>query len=305
MSNIMIDIETLGKKRGCPVLSIAAVQFDLQTGNVGETFYERMSCDAALSYGAPEISTLEWWSKQSDEARDAAFKGERHPVSVAAELRAFLQRAGGGRCIPWGNGSVFDISILEGWFDKVDPLVDAKGDDIYPWKFWDIADLRTLVRLSGINVKAIPFAGEKHNALADALHQVKIAHAAYSALPSPNRGTQPVAWRHDDGPFAGMALTRSKSVADSWIANGWTVTPLFPAPPAPAVPDESENRDNFEKWVADYTGHTKGFVSQFRSGARYQVGSMWNKHWDTWSACRATMLALEQGNGGYDGKISD
>lgn len=63
------------------------------------------------------------------------------------------------------------------------------------------------------------------------------------------------------------------------------------APPAPAVPDESVNRDNFEKWVADYTGHTKGFVSQFRSGARYQVGSMWNKHWDTWSACRAAMLA--------------
>ncbi|HEP1045404.1 TPA: 3'-5' exoribonuclease [Serratia marcescens] len=190
MNNIMIDIETLGKKRGCPVLSIAAVQFDLQTGNIGETFYERMGCDAALSYGWPEISTLEWWDKQSAEARDAAFNGERHPVSVAVELRAFLQRAGGGRCIPWGNGSVFDITILEGWFDKVDPLVDAKGDDIYPWKFWDIADLRTLVRLSGIDTKAIPFAGEKHNALADALHQVKIAHAAYSALPSPSRAAE-------------------------------------------------------------------------------------------------------------------
>lgn len=54
-----------------------------------------------------------------------------------------------------------------------------------------------------------------------------------------NCETQPVAWRHDDGPFAGMALTRSKSVADSWIANGWTVTPLFPAPPAPAAPEST------------------------------------------------------------------
>lgn len=50
-----------------------------------------------------------------------------------------------------------------------------------------------------------------------------------------NREAQPVAWRHDNGPFAGMALTRSKSVADSWTANGWTVTPLYTAPPAPAV----------------------------------------------------------------------
>lgn len=53
-----------------------------------------------------------------------------------------------------------------------------------------------------------------------------------------NREAQPVAWRHDDGPFAGIAITRAKSVADSWIAKGWTVTPLYPAPPAPAVPDE-------------------------------------------------------------------
>lgn len=53
-----------------------------------------------------------------------------------------------------------------------------------------------------------------------------------------NREAQPVAWRHDDGPFAGIAITRAKSVADSWIAKGWTVTPLYTAPPAPAVPDE-------------------------------------------------------------------
>ncbi|MDK1706822.1 hypothetical protein QOM18_00660 [Serratia marcescens] len=52
-----------------------------------------------------------------------------------------------------------------------------------------------------------------------------------------SREAQPVAWRHDDGPFAGIAITRSKSVADNWIANGWTVTPLYTAPPAPAFPE--------------------------------------------------------------------
>lgn len=52
-----------------------------------------------------------------------------------------------------------------------------------------------------------------------------------------NREAQTVAWRHDDGPFAGIAITRAKSVADSWIAKGWTVTPLYTAPPAPAVQD--------------------------------------------------------------------
>ncbi len=36
-----------------------------------------------------------------------------------------------------------------------------------------------------------------------------------------------VAWRHDDGPFAGAALTRAKSVADNWVSKGWKVTPLY------------------------------------------------------------------------------
>ncbi|OFC62613.1 3'-5' exonuclease [Candidatus Erwinia dacicola] len=79
MNNIMIDIETLGKKRGCPVLSIAAVQFDPLSGKTGDIFYERMSIDAALSYGMPETSTLQWWDRQSAEARDEAFNGTRLP----------------------------------------------------------------------------------------------------------------------------------------------------------------------------------------------------------------------------------
>lgn len=38
---------------------------------------------------------------------------------------------------------------------------------------------------------------------------------------------QPVAWRHNDGPFAGMAITRSENVANDWIARGWDVSALY------------------------------------------------------------------------------
>lgn len=50
--------------------------------------------------------------------------------------------------------------------------------------------------------------------------------------------------------------------------------------------DDGTNRDVFEAWVADYTGHTKGFVRQFRVGDKYRSDSMWNKYWNTWNACR-------------------
>ncbi|WP_454878639.1 hypothetical protein [Serratia inhibens] len=55
------------------------------------------------------------------------------------------------------------------------------------------------------------------------------------------REAQPVAWRHDDGP-----ITQYKSVADKWMSNGWTVTSLYTAPPAPAATTPisfSENAD--------------------------------------------------------------
>ncbi|WP_435600896.1 hypothetical protein [Serratia marcescens] len=102
-----------------------------------------------------------------------------------------------------------------------------------------------------------------------------------------------MAWRHDDGPFAGMALTRSKSVADSWIANGWTVTPLFPTPPAPAVSDGLKRAVTFYEQVK-------------REKTPVETGA-WKDavNWVLEEACRSTMLALEQGNGGHDGKISD
>ncbi|MGL9773299.1 MAG: 3'-5' exonuclease [Sodalis sp. (in: enterobacteria)] len=153
-----------------------------QRGRVGPTFYARIDYQAALKYGEPEDETLQWWQKQSDEARHEAFGGKARPDVVARALRTFIATHCAKPRVPWGNGAVFDIPLLQSWFDRVDPQKDDQGNDRYPWSFWDVADLRTLVRLSGIDVRTIPFDGEKHQALADALHQVKIAQAAWQRL---------------------------------------------------------------------------------------------------------------------------
>lgn len=59
----------------------------------------------------------------------------------------------------------------------------------------------------------------------------KIALAALAA--------EPVAWRHDNGPF-GKVATCSIKAADSWRDIGFSVTPLYTAPSVPALkmPDE-------------------------------------------------------------------
>ncbi len=125
------------------------------TGRVGQTFYERIDYQAALQYGEPEEGTLLWWQKQSDEARHEAFGGKARPDVVARALRTFIASHCAKPRVPWGNGAVFDIALLQSWFDRVDPQKDDQGNDRYPWSFWDVADLPTLVRLSGIDVRAI------------------------------------------------------------------------------------------------------------------------------------------------------
>lgn len=69
--------------------------------------------------------------------------------------------------------------------------------------------------------------------------------------------------------------------------------PLFTVPqmflPPVNVLDDETNRKVFEAWVADYTGHTPGFVRQFRVKDKYRSDSMWNKYWNTWNACRDLM----------------
>lgn len=159
MKDLMIDIETAGKKAGCAVLSIGAVYFD-RNGNIGERFYASMGFNA-MSYGECDPDTMKWWSEQSEEARAAAFGGTQDPVKVAKEFASFIWHD----AKPWGNGSVFDITILEAWFEAVGVKC--------PWKFWNVRDVRTAVDLLGVNPKDFPRLGTHHNALDDCLHQIK------------------------------------------------------------------------------------------------------------------------------------
>lgn len=159
MRDLMIDIETGGKKPGCIVLSIGAVYFD-RKGNTGDRFYASMGFNA-MPYGHTCPDTMKWWSEQSEQAWADAFGGTEDPRDVAQRFAKFIKPD----CLPWGNGSVFDITILEAWFDAVGVQC--------PWKFWNVRDVRTAVDLLGINPKLFKLEGTFHNALDDCLHQIK------------------------------------------------------------------------------------------------------------------------------------
>lgn len=163
--HIMVDIETLGTNELPPILAVGAVEFNLQTGETGETFYYNVDMKDCINVWnmKPCGETIKWWFDQEQEARDHLFTP--HPKKLAhvlTELASFID----GRYV-WGNGSNFDNRIIRGAYNLTGIKV--------PWHFRKDMDVRTLVTLG--TVLGIPkydkkFEGVRHNAVHDAIHQV-------------------------------------------------------------------------------------------------------------------------------------
>lgn len=69
VNNLMIDLESMGKKPNAPIVSIGAVFFDPQSGELGQEFYTAVNLESAMEQGAvPDGDTILWWLRQSSEA---------------------------------------------------------------------------------------------------------------------------------------------------------------------------------------------------------------------------------------------
>lgn len=166
MQDIMVDLETLGKRAGCSILSIGAVAFDRSgRSGLGPEMYavvNRMSC---AEHGLFEDSdTVAWWERQSAEAKTVlghAEEGGLILVEALGQFTEFLRMFDLKKVRVWGNGSDFDNAILTACYAAVD-------QDI-PWEFWNNRCYRTLKSLRP-DIK-LQRQGTYHNALDDAKSQ--------------------------------------------------------------------------------------------------------------------------------------
>lgn len=182
-THLMVDIETFGKKADAPVVSIGAVFCDPSTGDTGSEFYKVISLESAMaSGGVPDASTIIFWLKASPEARSELVMDDAIPLEDALlQLNEFIKENaayGPDSVQVWGNGATYDNVLLEASYDRTGISC--------PWKFWNNRDVRTIVELGkAIGCKPryeIPFEGEPHKAISDALHQVKYVSAVWQHL---------------------------------------------------------------------------------------------------------------------------
>ncbi|RUL08320.1 exonuclease [Shigella sonnei] len=175
--HLMIDLETMGKNPDAPIISIGAIFFDPQTGDVGPEFSKTIDLETAG--GVIDRDTIKWWLKQSREAKSAIMTDEIPLDDALLQLREFIDENSGEFFVQvWGNGANFDNTILRRSYER-------QGITC-PWRYYNDRDVRTIVELGkAIDFDArtaIPFEGERHNALDDARYQAKYVSAIWQKL---------------------------------------------------------------------------------------------------------------------------
>ncbi|EOT7643787.1 3'-5' exoribonuclease, partial [Escherichia coli] len=182
--HLMIDLETMGTNTNAPIVVIGAVFFDPQTGEIGPVFYIVVSLTDAMNTGAvPDGGTIEWWLKQSSEARAAILTDQVKLRDALSRFREFINEYSDEKFVQvWGNGATFDNAILRTSYERLDIPC--------PWRYHNDRDVRTIVELGKtIDFDArtvIPFEGVRHNALDDARYQAKYVSAIWQKLiPNP------------------------------------------------------------------------------------------------------------------------
>ncbi len=180
--HLMIDLETMGKNPDAPIISIGAIFFDPQTGDMGPEFSKTIDLETAG--GVIDRDTIKWWLKQSREAQSAIMTDEIPLDDALLQLREFIDENSGEFFVQvWGNGANFDNTILRRSYER-------QGIPC-PWRYYNDRDVRTIVELGkAIDFDArtaIPFEGERHNALDDARYQAKYVSAIWQKL-IPNQG---------------------------------------------------------------------------------------------------------------------
>lgn len=179
MPDVMLDLETLGTRPGCVVLSIGAVAFN-QT-EILSTF--SVNIDARTSQRAGlriEADTVMWWMGRDEAARQSVLNGPTEELSVALlRFNQWLVPRGTPVRL-WSKGPSFDAVILRSAYIAagMDPL----------WDFRNERCVRTILDLAGIDgTRGFREDHEtRHDAAIDALVQARAVQAAMRRIQTVN-----------------------------------------------------------------------------------------------------------------------
>jgi len=170
---VSFDLETLDTKPTSYIISIGVCIFDFTSGEIIKRFSYLIDHEEQPGRTISG-STVQWWLRQilKGNTEDLVLKGRINLTNALTHLRQDLVNY--PKATVWGNGSTFDISILESAYNYNTP-----------WKYYNVRDMRTIVGIAkdmGFNKRDVFNAGTAHNAEDDAVHQANIIMACYKHI---------------------------------------------------------------------------------------------------------------------------
>ena len=158
--HIMIDFETLSTNPNAAVLSLGAVAFT-KDGLTDQEFYVNIDSVNCINLGLHvSQATVDWWAKQSQEAKDALEEDKKDLLTALTLFSAWVRHVSGSHL--WGNGADFDNPILKSCYEAVNVNT--------PFEPFNGRCYRTIKNIPGMP-KMAGRSGTHHNALHDARSQ--------------------------------------------------------------------------------------------------------------------------------------
>jgi hypothetical protein len=184
--DVMLDLETLGRKPGYQILSVGAVAFDPLGQQVKpadeDRFYSVVNYFEGLTSGfLSDPETLKWWVNQPIWPKLGS-EMNNSPTGVKDSCRMFSRFMDEVRPMKvWANSPSFDISMLEAAYRRVDMN--------FPIGYRQHADYRTVMDLAYPERESRPERPDdapyhEHHALGDAVVQAEHLQETLHSLPS-------------------------------------------------------------------------------------------------------------------------
>ncbi|HEY3496237.1 MAG TPA: 3'-5' exonuclease [Polyangiaceae bacterium] len=196
-NHVMLDLETLSTRTDACIIQIAAIAFDIETGELGPRFNAYVN--EALMIGEPvghiDPHTVGWWMRQKfAPALGAMLTDEDERRSLGEALGDFAEwydnltdNCDDGEGKPptedirlWGHGATFDIPILQNAYQQRCPEVH---EGQVPWHYRSPRDTRTLFDVApGGMPKPPKDETREHDAQYDCEYQIAQVCGALAAL---------------------------------------------------------------------------------------------------------------------------
>lgn len=180
--DLMVDIETLGRKPGCVIVQVGWSTFLPEAPDAERREGLRyVDWQKAQTVSAIDPETLAWWLAQPREVMREVFlsEGRVSVHQVAMDLMPWIQNA---RNI-WARGPSYDYEILFDAFETYSTLYQSRS----LWREFSRKSRDERVcrdALQMMNYKLSKRVGDQHNALDDVRTQIANVHQFYNALRS-------------------------------------------------------------------------------------------------------------------------